>query len=153
MKAVKSQFRSPGTRGMTGWVREVTSKDYFVAPHVFRASLGDHASLILISFSLLFHMLLDRETLIEIIGPHFSPPSPDQISFFLVETPLSPPTSRLFYQEYLLRVIWPRKTPRDRAALVMGLRPYFDAGWCNYPKYMAQDLLVVVVSMLFLYRF
>ncbi len=43
-------------------------------------------------------------------------------------------------------MIWPRKTPRDRATVVMGIRPYFDAGWFNYPKYIAQDLLVVVVS-------
>ncbi|CAM9535056.1 unnamed protein product [Scytosiphon promiscuus] len=50
-------------------------------------------------------------------------------------------------QEYLLRVIWPRKTPRDRAAVVMGIRPYFDAGWFNYPKYIAQDLLVVVICL------
>lgn len=48
-------------------------------------------------------------------------------------------------QEYILRVIWPRETPRDRAAVVIGIRPYFDAGWFNYPKYYAQDLLVVVV--------
>lgn len=46
----------------------------------------------------------------------------------------------------MLRVIWPRKTPRDRATVVLGVRPYFDAGWFNYPKYIAQDLLVVVVS-------
>ncbi|CBN77492.1 conserved unknown protein [Ectocarpus siliculosus] len=50
-------------------------------------------------------------------------------------------------QEYLLRVIWPRKTPRDRATVVMGIRPYFDAGWFNYPKYIAQDLLVVVICL------
>ena len=28
----------------------------------------------------------------------------------------------------------------------MGIRPYFDAGWFNYPKYIAQDLLVIVVG-------
>ncbi|CAN0143612.1 unnamed protein product, partial [Ectocarpus fasciculatus] len=50
-------------------------------------------------------------------------------------------------QEYLLRVIWPRKTPRDRATVVLGVRPYFDAGWFNYPKYIAQDLLVVVICL------
>eukprot|EP00752_Nemacystus_decipiens_P015850 g14160.t1 len=50
-------------------------------------------------------------------------------------------------QEYVLRVIWPRKTPRDRAKVVLGIRPYFDAGWFNYPKYIAQDLLVVVVCL------
>ncbi|CAM9575546.1 unnamed protein product [Pylaiella littoralis] len=50
-------------------------------------------------------------------------------------------------QEYALRVIWPRKTPRDRATVVMGIRPYFDAGWFNYPKYIGQDLLVVVVCL------
>lgn len=50
-------------------------------------------------------------------------------------------------QEHTLRIIWPRETPRDRAAVVMGLRPYFDAGWFNYPKVIAQDLLVVVVSL------
>lgn len=44
-------------------------------------------------------------------------------------------------------MIWPRKTPRDRATVVLGIRPYFDAGWFNYPKYIAQDLLVVVVSL------
>lgn len=46
-----------------------------------------------------------------------------------------------------MRVIWPRSTPRDRATVVLGIRPYFDAGWFNYPKYIAQDLLVVVVSV------
>lgn len=55
-------------------------------------------------------------------------------------------TVPLRFQEYILRVIWPRKTPRDRAKVVLGIRPYFDAGWFNYPKYMAQDLLVVVVG-------
>lgn len=51
-------------------------------------------------------------------------------------------------QEYVLRVFWPRDTPRDRATIVIGLRPYFDAGWFNYPKVVAQDLLVVVVRVL-----
>ncbi|CAM9401811.1 unnamed protein product, partial [Choristocarpus tenellus] len=50
-------------------------------------------------------------------------------------------------QEKILVIIWPRETPRDKAAVVFGLRPYFNAGWFNYPKYYAQDLLVVVVCL------
>ncbi|CAM9497474.1 unnamed protein product, partial [Phaeothamnion confervicola] len=50
-------------------------------------------------------------------------------------------------QHWILLLIWPGKTPRDRAAVVMGLRPYHDAGWLNYSKMYAQDLLVVVVTL------
>ncbi|CAM9573048.1 unnamed protein product, partial [Phaeothamnion confervicola] len=50
-------------------------------------------------------------------------------------------------QDFILRLVWPHETPRDKAAIVMGLRPYFDAGWFNFPKYYAQDLLVVVVTL------
>lgn len=71
------------------------------------------------------------------------------LSCFLPRSDLEK-TNKLFFflfvaQEFILRIIWPRETPRDRAAVVMGIRPYFDAGWFNYPKYYAQDLLVVVV--------
>ncbi|CAM9922196.1 unnamed protein product [Discosporangium mesarthrocarpum] len=48
-------------------------------------------------------------------------------------------------QEKIMWLIWPRVTPRDKAATVLGMRPYFDPGWFNYAKYYAQDLLVVVV--------
>lgn len=43
-------------------------------------------------------------------------------------------------------VWWPRSTKRDRRKVILGMRPYEDAGWFNFPKYVAQDLLVIVVT-------
>ncbi|CAM9788024.1 unnamed protein product [Chrysoparadoxa australica] len=50
-------------------------------------------------------------------------------------------------QDLLLKLFGPRLTPRDKRAVVMGLRPYQDPGWFNYPKVLGQDLLVVMVTM------
>eukprot|EP00611_Tribonema_gayanum_P022095 TRINITY_DN4374_c0_g1_i2.p1 TRINITY_DN4374_c0_g1~~TRINITY_DN4374_c0_g1_i2.p1 ORF type:complete len:303 (-),score=119.84 TRINITY_DN4374_c0_g1_i2:181-1089(-) len=59
--------------------------------------------------------------------------------------------SRLFslLQHCALVCVWPMATRRDRRAVVAGMRRYDDPGWFNYPKYLAQDLLVVVVTFTF----
>jgi Calcium-dependent channel, 7TM region, putative phosphate len=52
-------------------------------------------------------------------------------------------------QHYVLAVVWSSQTARDKRAVVMGLRHYDDAGWFAYPKYISQDLLVVVITFTF----
>jgi Calcium-dependent channel, 7TM region, putative phosphate len=52
-------------------------------------------------------------------------------------------------QHYILALVWSSQTARDKRAVVMGLRHYADAGWFAYPKYISQDLLVVVITFTF----
>jgi Calcium-dependent channel, 7TM region, putative phosphate len=52
-------------------------------------------------------------------------------------------------QHWCLTLARPHATRRDRRSIVMGMRRYDNSGWFNYPKYLAQDLLVVVIAFTF----
>lgn len=54
-------------------------------------------------------------------------------------------TSWLMHQSR--RLIWWDLTPRDRRAVVLGLRDFLDPGWFPYGKYIAQDLLSMSIIM------
>jgi hypothetical protein len=51
------------------------------------------------------------------------------------------------FLDALRKFISPQETARDRASERLGMRPYRTAGWFNYLKITAQDLLVVLLAL------
>mmetsp|Transcript_28583 Transcript_28583/g.37431 ORF Transcript_28583/g.37431 Transcript_28583/m.37431 type:complete len:872 (-) Transcript_28583:241-2856(-) len=54
-----------------------------------------------------------------------------------------------YIQHLLRKVIWFDLTPRDRRQVVIGLRDFLDPGWFPYGKYIAQDMLVMSILMVY----
>ena len=52
-------------------------------------------------------------------------------------------------QQTLKRLIYPSATQQDRKHAFLGLRDIAGPGWFSFGKYGAQDLLVVVVMMVY----
>jgi len=54
-----------------------------------------------------------------------------------------------YFQHLLRKFLWYDLTPRDRRHVFIGLRDFLDPGWFPYGKYIAQDLLVMTINMVY----
>jgi len=93
------------------------------------------------------------ESAFEMLGNSLPAMSSFFVSFVTIKTfsGLGVEISRVvgIIQSSLLLIIFPNSTLRARRSTRIGMRAIDDPGWFNYHKILAQDLLVVVISVVF----
>ena len=104
-------------------------------------------------FDTLAIILETPETAFEMLGDSLPRMSSFFVSFVTIKTfiGLGVEISRIFniMQSSLLLTIFPKSTLRAKRSTRLGMRAIDDPGWFMYHKVLAQDMLVVVISVVF----